>query len=61
MPCSGDSGEKALFVLYLGYLSEQELGHLSAQVDRTARHGERDYVLLACSTILARDVQELLA
>ena len=26
----------------LGYLSEQELGHLLAQVDRTARHGERD-------------------
>ena len=31
----------------LGYLSEQELGHLLAQVDRTARHGERDYVLLS--------------
>ena len=31
----------------LGYLSEQELGHLLAQVDRTARHGERDYLLLS--------------
>ena len=30
----------------LGYLSEQELGHLLAQVDRTARHGERNYLLL---------------
>ena len=38
--------KKALRPL-LGYLSEQELGHLLAQIDRLAKHGERDYVLLS--------------
>lgn len=44
----------------LGYLSEQELGHLLAQVDRNARHGERDYVLLSVLYDTGARVQELL-
>lgn len=44
----------------LGYLSEQELGHLLAQVDRTARHGERDYVLLSVLYDTVARIQELL-
>jgi len=44
----------------LGYLSEQELGHLLAQVDRTARHGERDYVLLSVLYDTGARIQELL-
>jgi site-specific recombinase XerD len=44
----------------LSYLSEQELGHLLAQVDRTARHGERDYVLLSVLYDTGARVQELL-
>jgi site-specific recombinase XerD len=44
----------------LGYLTEQELGHLLAQVDRTARHGERDYVLLSMLYDTGARVQELL-
>lgn len=44
----------------LGYLSEQELGHLLAQVDRTARHGERDYLLLSVLYDTGARVQELL-
>ena len=44
----------------LGYLSEQELGHLLAQVDRRARHGERDYVLLSVLYDTGARIQELL-
>jgi site-specific recombinase XerD len=44
----------------LGYLSEQELGHLLAQIDRTARHGERDYVLLSVLYDTGARIQELL-
>jgi len=44
----------------LGYLSEQELGHLLAQVDRAARHGERDYVLLSVLYDTGARIQELL-
>jgi len=44
----------------LGYLSEQELGHLLAQIDRTARHGERDYVLLSVLYDTGGRIQELL-
>ena len=44
----------------LGYLSEQELGHLLAQVDRMARHGERDYVLLSVLYDTGARIQELL-
>jgi site-specific recombinase XerD len=44
----------------LGYLSEKELGHLLAQVDRTVRHGERDYVLLSVLYDTGARVQELL-
>jgi site-specific recombinase XerD len=44
----------------LGYLSEQELGHILAQVDRTARHGERDYVLLSVLYDTGARIQELL-
>lgn len=51
--------KKALRPL-LGYLSEQELGHLLAQVDRLARHGERDYVLLSVLYDTGARIQELL-
>ena len=44
----------------LGYLSEEELGHLLAQVDRTVRNGERDYVLLSVLYDTGARVQELL-
>jgi site-specific recombinase XerD len=44
----------------LGYLSEKELGHLLAQVERTARHGERDYVLLSVLYDTGARIQELL-
>lgn len=44
----------------LGYLSEQELAHVLAQVDRTARHGERDYVLLSVLYDTGARIQELL-
>ena len=44
----------------LGYLSEQELGGLLAQVDRSARHGERDYVLLSILYDTGARIQELL-
>jgi integrase/recombinase XerD len=44
----------------LGYLSEQELGQLLAQVDRTVRHGERDYVLLSVLYDTGARIQELL-
>lgn len=44
----------------LGYLSEQELGHLLAQVDRLAKRGERDYVLLSVLYDTGARIQELL-
>jgi site-specific recombinase XerD len=52
-------GKKAMRPV-LGYLSEQELGHLLAQVDRSDRHGERDYVLLAALYDTGARIQELL-
>jgi site-specific recombinase XerD len=44
----------------MGYLSEQELGHLLVQVDRLAKHGERDYVLLSVLYDTGARIQELL-
>src|SRR5580700_2190290 len=44
----------------LGYLTEQELGHLLAQVDRLATRGERDYVLLSVLYDTGARIQELL-
>jgi len=44
----------------LGYLSEQELGHLLGQIDRLAKHGERDYVLLSILYDTGARIQELL-
>ncbi len=51
--------KKALRPL-LGYLSEQELCHLLAQIDRLAKHGERDYVLLSILYDTGARIQELL-
>jgi site-specific recombinase XerD len=51
--------KKALRPL-LGYLSEQELGHLLAQIDRLAKRGERDYVLLSILYDTGARIQELL-
>lgn len=51
--------KKALRPL-LGYLSEQELGHVLAQVDRSSVHGERDYVLLAVLYDTGARIQEVL-
>jgi integrase/recombinase XerC len=51
--------KKALRPL-LGYLSEQELGHLLAQIDRLAKCGERDYVLLSILYDTGARIQELL-
>ena len=51
--------KKALRPL-LGYLSEQELAHLLAQIDRLAKHGERDYVLLSILYDTGARIQELL-
>jgi integrase/recombinase XerD len=44
----------------LGYLSEQELGHVLSQIDRLAKHGERDYVLLSVLYDTGARIQELL-
>lgn len=44
----------------LGYLSEQELGHLLTQIDRLAKDGERDYVLLSILYDTGARIQELL-
>ena len=44
----------------LGYLSEQELDHLLAQINRLAKHGERDYVLLSLLYDTGARIQELL-
>jgi integrase/recombinase XerD len=52
-------GKKTLHPI-LGYLSEGELGHLLGQVDRLAKHGERDYVLLSVLYDTGARIQELL-
>jgi integrase/recombinase XerD len=44
----------------LGYLGEQELGHLLAEIDRFAKHGERDYILLSVLYDTGARIQELL-
>lgn len=44
----------------LGYLSERELSHLLAQVDRSSNEGERDYLLLALLYDTGGRIQELL-
>jgi site-specific recombinase XerD len=44
----------------LGYLSERELGHVLSQIDRLAKHGERDYVLLSVLYDTGARIQELL-
>jgi site-specific recombinase XerD len=44
----------------LGYLSEQELEHFLAQVDRSSLHGERDYILLAVLYDTGARIQEVL-
>ena len=44
----------------LGYLTEAELAHVLAQVDRSTVAGERDYVLLALLYDTGARIQELL-
>jgi integrase/recombinase XerD len=44
----------------LGYLTEAELAHLFAQVDRSTSAGERDYLLLALLYDTGARIQELL-
>lgn len=44
----------------LGYLTEAELAHLLAQVDRSTIEGERDYLLLALLYDTGGRIQELL-
>ena len=44
----------------LGYLTEVELAHLLAQMDRSTIDGERDYVLLALLYDTGARIQELL-
>lgn len=44
----------------LGYLSEQELGHLLRQIDRSSERGERDYVLLSVLYDTGARIQEML-
>lgn len=44
----------------LGYLTEDELAHLLAQVDRSTVVGERDYLMLALLYDTAARIQELL-
>ncbi len=45
---------------YLGYLSDEELGNLLGQVDRSTREGQRDYLLLALLYDTGTRIQELL-
>lgn len=45
----------------LGYLTEAELAHLLAQVDRATPDGERDYLLLALLYDTGARIHELLA
>lgn len=44
----------------LGYLTDKELGHLLAQVDRSTVTGERDYLFLALLYDTGARIQELL-
>ena len=44
----------------LGYLSETELAHVLAQIDRTTKVGERDYLLMALLYDTGARIQELL-
>jgi Phage integrase, N-terminal SAM-like domain len=44
----------------LGYLSDEELGNLLGQVDRSTREGRRDYLLLALLYDTGTSIQELL-
>jgi site-specific recombinase XerD len=44
----------------LGYLNEQELDQILTQVDRSAKNGERDYVLLSLLYDTGARIQELL-
>ncbi|MHC5537107.1 tyrosine-type recombinase/integrase [Singulisphaera rosea] len=44
----------------LGYLSDEELGNLLGQVDRSTREGRRDYLLLALLYDTGTRIQELL-
>jgi site-specific recombinase XerD len=44
----------------LGYLNEEELGYFLAQVDRSTRDGERDYILLAVLYDTGARIQEVL-
>ena len=44
----------------LGYLSDTELAHVLAQIDRTTSVGERDYLLLALLYDTGARIQELL-
>lgn len=44
----------------LGYLTDQELAHLLAQIDRSLPEGERDYVLVALLYDSGARIQELL-
>ena len=44
----------------LGYLTEAELAHLLAQIDRSTSDGERDYLLLALLYDTGARIQELL-
>ena len=44
----------------MGYLNENELGQLFAQVNRLAKRGERDYVLLSVLYDTGARIQELL-
>jgi site-specific recombinase XerD len=58
-PCFGYPGQEGSPPV-LGYLSEQELDHLLAQINRLAKHGERDYVLLSLLYDTGARIQELL-
>ena len=44
----------------LGYLSDEEMGNLLGQVDRSSREGRRDYLLLALLYDTGTRIQELL-
>jgi site-specific recombinase XerD len=44
----------------LGYLNQEELGHLLTQVDRSTLHGERDYLLLILLYDTGARIQEIL-
>ncbi|HKQ78914.1 MAG TPA: tyrosine-type recombinase/integrase [Blastocatellia bacterium] len=44
----------------LGYLNEQELHQILTQIDRSAKNGERDYVLLSLLYDTGARIQELL-